>query len=128
MDAEEARERLEQEKHRLSVLGEDIHEQGLTSESLTESLGELSSLSIHQADVGTEMFNREQDLSILEEIEAELAEITRAIRRLDDGTYGRCEACGDKIPDERLEVVPATRFCLKDQATAEGSLQPPPTR
>jgi DnaK suppressor protein len=126
MEAEEARQRLEKEKARLVTMQEDIDEQGHTSESLTESLGELSSLSIHQADLGTEMFNRERDLSILEEIEAELADVAHAIRRIDDGTYGICEACGAPIPDSRLEAVPAARFCLKDQAAAEGSAESPP--
>jgi hypothetical protein len=40
--------------------------------------------------------------------------------RLARGQYGRCEHCGRPIPDERLEAVPATRFCADDQALGEG--------
>src|SRR5207302_7064081 len=92
---------------------------GLTRETEDESLSELSSLDQHPADVGTETFNRERDLSILESVEAELADVEHALRRLDDGTYGTCEACGKPIGDERLEAQPAARFCLADQSAAE---------
>jgi RNA polymerase-binding transcription factor DksA len=91
----------------------------LHDESEDESLGELSSMDQHQADVGTETFNRERDLAILENVEAELADIEHALKRLDDGSYGRCEACGKPIGDDRLEAMPAARFCLDDQAVAE---------
>ncbi|MDQ3757268.1 MAG: TraR/DksA C4-type zinc finger protein [Actinomycetota bacterium] len=119
MDADAARNRLVEERERLDNLRNDFAGDGLTAESEEASLGELSSLDQHQADVGTETFNRERDLSILENIEAELADVEHAIRRLDDGTYGTCEACGKLIDDARLEAVPAARFCLEDQAHAE---------
>ncbi|MBA2281505.1 MAG: TraR/DksA C4-type zinc finger protein [Acidimicrobiia bacterium] len=51
------------------------------------------------------------DASDLEEVEAELADVERALQRLDDGTYGVCEACGEPIDDERLAAHPATRAC-----------------
>ncbi|MGQ0617796.1 MAG: TraR/DksA family transcriptional regulator [Acidimicrobiia bacterium] len=62
-------------------------------------------------------------LSILEQIEAEFADIDRALERLDRGTYGRCEACHEPIGDERLEALPAARFCLRHQADAEAGAQ-----
>ena len=92
----------------------DLHN---TSEQA--SLGELSNLDQHQADIGTETFDRERDLSLLEQVEAELADIEHALERLEEGTYGTCEACGKPIGDERLEAVPAARFCLADQDKAE---------
>ena len=117
MDADQARSRLTEERDRLQALREGFDD--LNAESEEASLGELSSLDQHQADVGTETFNRERDLAILENVEAELGDIDHAIRRLDDGTYGTCEACGKPIDDARLEAMPAARFCLEDQATAE---------
>lgn len=117
MDADEARTRLTQERQRLESLREGFDD--LNAESEEASLGELSSVDQHQADIGTETFNRERDLSILENVEAELADIEHAIRRLDEGTYGTCEACGKPIDDARLEAIPAARFCLEDQAVAE---------
>ncbi|MGH9155403.1 MAG: TraR/DksA C4-type zinc finger protein [Acidimicrobiales bacterium] len=119
MQNDEARDHLEQERARLQSLRDDFHAEGLTSESENDSLSELSSVEQHQADVGTETFNRERDLSILETVEAELDDVEHALRRLDDGTYGTCEACGRAIDDGRLEALPAARFCLADQSLAE---------
>src|SRR4051794_40926218 len=119
MDADEARRRLEAERVRLDQVKSDFDAENLTEESEDENLSELSGLDQHQADIGTETFEREKDLSILEQIEAELADVEHALRRLDDGTYGTCEACGNPIGEERLEAMPATRFCVNDQAEAE---------
>ena len=119
MDTDRARPLLTQERDRLLGLRDDFVAQGLTSESEEDSLSELSSVDQHQADVGTETFHREADLSILERVEAELDEVEHALRRLDDGTYGTCEACGKPIGEARLEAQPAARFCLEDQALAE---------
>jgi DnaK suppressor protein len=58
-------------------------------------------------------------VSILEQVEAELADVELALRRLDDGTYGTCEACGHPIDDSRLAAKPEARLCLDDQALAE---------
>ncbi len=116
MDAEVARQRLEEERVRLQQVRSDQQE---SDESQSGSLGELSHMDQHQADVGTETFEREKDLSILENVEAELADIEHALARLNDGTYGTCEACGRPIDEARLEALPATRLCLQDQAQAE---------
>ncbi|HVF75821.1 MAG TPA: TraR/DksA C4-type zinc finger protein [Acidimicrobiales bacterium] len=117
MDADEARTRLAEERERLDALRQGFAD--LNAESQEESLAELSSLDQHPADVGTETFEREKDLAILENVEAELADIEHAIRRLDEGTYGTCEACSKPIDDARLEAMPAARFCVEDQAVAE---------
>jgi RNA polymerase-binding transcription factor DksA len=119
MDSDQARPRLAEERDRLQGLRDDFIAQGLTTESEEDSLSELSSVDQHQADVGTETFHREADLSILERVEAELADVEHALRRLDEGTYGICEACGKPISEARLEAQPAARFCLEDQALAE---------
>jgi RNA polymerase-binding transcription factor DksA len=117
MDPDHARARLAEETARLTEIRSSFD--GLNKESESENLGELSSSDQHMADVGTETFDREKDLSILEQIEAELADVEHALRRLDDGTYGTCEACGKVIDDARLEALPAARFCLDDQSKAE---------
>ena len=117
MDPDHARARLAEEAARLGEIRTSFD--GLNKESEMENLGELSSSDQHMADVGSETFEREKDLSILEQVEAELADVEHALRRLDDGTYGTCEACGKTIDDARLEALPAARFCLEDQAVAE---------
>jgi RNA polymerase-binding transcription factor DksA len=51
------------------------------------------------------------DLSILDDVETELADVQLALQRLDDATYGTCEICGGPITDARLAERPATRRC-----------------
>ena len=111
------RQRLIEERERLGGIRNEL--QASRRESQEDSLQELASYDQHQADVGTETFDREKDLSILQEVEGELVDVEHALRRLDEGTYGTCEACGKTIGDDRLEVLPAARFCLQDQAEAE---------
>jgi RNA polymerase-binding transcription factor DksA len=123
MELDHARQRLEEERTRLSEVREGFD--GLHTESEADSLAELSNMDQHPADVGTETFEREKDLSILETVEAELADIEHAMRRIEEGSYGTCEACGKPIGDDRLEVLPAARFCVEDQATAEREARAP---
>ena len=113
------RRRLEEERARLEGVRDTFTDEHLTDESESDSFNELSNLDQHQADTGSETFEREKDLSILEQVEAELSDVENAIRRLDDGSYGTCEACGRPIGEERLEALPAARLCLDDQSTAE---------
>jgi RNA polymerase-binding transcription factor DksA len=119
MDNDLARQRLADERERLVGVRTTFDDEGLTEQSESDSLSELSAYDQHQADVGTETFEREKDLSILEQVEAELADVEHALRRLDDGTYGTCEVCGRPIPEERLEAIPTARLCLEHQAEAE---------
>jgi RNA polymerase-binding transcription factor DksA len=120
MNPEQARQRLEAERVRLEQVRETFDDEHLTDESESDSLGELTGgLDQHQADVGTETFEREKDLSILENVESELADIDHALRRIAEGTYGTCEACGRPISEDRLEAMPAARLCVDDQVAAE---------
>ena len=118
MDPQYARDRLQEEKSRLEGIRAGFDDDELRSESEQDHVNE-STQAQHQADIGTETFNRERDLSVLESIEAELSDVEHALRRIDDGTYGTCEACGRPIGDDRLEALPAARFCLADQSAAE---------
>ena len=119
MDSEQVRPRLTEERARLEGLRDDFVTQGLTAESEEDSLSELSSVDQHQADVGTETFHREADLSLLERVEAELADVEHALRRLDEGTYGICENCGRQISKERLEARPEATLCIDCQRQRE---------
>lgn len=114
-----ARRRLRDELARLESVQSALLGEALDRESETESVAETASIDQHQADLGTETFERERDQSLLEDVEREIDDVLRALVRVDRGTYGRCEACGRQIPDERLSAVPAARFCLEHQAAAE---------
>jgi RNA polymerase-binding transcription factor DksA len=108
IDSEEVRARLEAERTRLSGLVDGMRSEGL-DQTEAEQTGELSHYDQHPADQGSETFEREKDLSILESLEDELAEIEAALVRLDDGTYGVDEVTGQPIDPERLEVHPTAR-------------------
>ena len=121
MEPDDAHDRLTEERTRLEQIRRGFDAEHLHAESEDESTSELSHLAQHSADVGSETFEREKDFSILEQVEAELADVDRALRRLDDGTYGTCEACGHPIGDDRLEAMPAARFCVSHQSEAEAN-------
>ncbi|HEX2381818.1 MAG TPA: TraR/DksA C4-type zinc finger protein [Acidimicrobiales bacterium] len=121
MDQDDVRQRLAEERDRLEAVRAGFDAEHLHDESEDESMSELSHLAQHSADVASETFEREKDFSILEQVEAELADVERALRRIDDGGYGKCEACGAEIGDDRLEAMPATRFCITHQTQAEAT-------
>ena len=90
------------------------------STSATEAAArELSTVDQHPAEAATETLERELDLGVLQSVEGELREVTAALERLDAGTYGNCEVCGRPIAEGRLEAMPATRYCVEDQAKVE---------
>lgn len=64
------------------------------------------------ADSAQATAGRSEAISRIEQLHAIYAEITAALDRMDEETYGRCERCGEAIPVERLEAVPTTRLCV----------------
>jgi DnaK suppressor protein len=76
--------------------------------------GELSSAAgdQHLADHASEMVDREVDVSLEENAEQIVYEIDRALTKIDDGTYGQCSRCGQRIPAERLDAVPYATLCV----------------
>lgn len=120
----EIKTRLEDERRRLTTLIAESDENPVARESQGDWVEELSSYDQHPADQGTETFEQEKAMSMLEQHQAELADIERALKRLDEGSYGRCEACGKEIPQARLEARPAARFCVDDQKSVEQGLHP----
>jgi DnaK suppressor protein len=117
MDMTAARERLEREKERLRALIGNMAEDN--NEGERNGADELATVDQHPADAGSETFEREKDMAILNNLEEQIAEIEKALARVDEGTYGTCEACGKPIGDERLEVVPTARYCVEDQGARE---------
>ena len=64
------------------------------------------------ADSGQVAAEQGENKVLAAQLRAELDEVDRALAKLDDGTYGRCETCGEPIAPARLEAVPTTRFCI----------------
>jgi DnaK suppressor protein len=109
------RKRLEAERVRLEGVRDNLRrDQGDGAIA-----AELSSFDQHPGDLGSETFEYEKNASLLEQVEAELGEIEAAFQRVRHGSYGVCQACGRRIAAARLQALPATRFCVDDQARAE---------
>jgi RNA polymerase-binding transcription factor DksA len=64
------------------------------------------------ADSGQVAAEQGENKVLAAQLRAELDEVERALGKLDEGTYGRCEVCGEEIASARLEAMPATRFCI----------------
>ncbi len=77
-----------------------------------ENSGSLSNTPIHMADLGTDNFEQEFTLSLIQNEEQVLEEIAEALNRINHGTYGKCEECGSPIPKARLQALPYTRHCV----------------
>src|SRR5262245_60057968 len=84
-----------------------------------ETSGGLSNAPLHPADLGSDTFEQEVSLSLLQNENGQLAEVIAALRRLDDGAFGRCEECKGPISLERLRAVPYARLCIECARDAE---------
>lgn len=78
-----------------------------------DSGGELSSMPIHMAELGSDNFEQEFTLSLVETEEGTLEAIDAALKRIEQGTYGKCTGCGGVIPKTRLNAIPYTPLCIK---------------
>ena len=108
VDESAIRERLEHERDRVGELISELRGEGLDEEEAAQS-GDLTHYDQHPADQGSELFEREKDLAILEGLESDLAEIEAALQRLDEGTYGLDEVTGKPIDPARLDALPTAR-------------------
>jgi RNA polymerase-binding transcription factor DksA len=77
-----------------------------------EASGNLSNMPIHMADLGTDNFEQEFTLGLLQNEELLLTEIEAALRRIDQGKFGKCEECQRPIPKARLQALVYTRHCV----------------
>ncbi|HEY8530213.1 MAG TPA: TraR/DksA C4-type zinc finger protein [Paenibacillaceae bacterium] len=85
------------------------------AESWRDASGELSPVDNHPADAGTDLFERGKDLALRERLRLRLEDVEAALRRMDEGKYGICAACGRPIPLARLEAAPETIYCTDHQ-------------
>ncbi len=80
---------------------------------------EASAFGMHQADAGSDAYDRDFALSLLSQEQDSLYEIDEALKRIENGTYGTCEMSGKAIPHARLEALPFTRYTVECQAELE---------
>jgi len=80
---------------------------------------EASAFGMHQADAGSDAYDRDFALSLLSQEQDALYEIDQALKRIELGTYGTCEMSGKPIPRARLEAIPFARFTVECQSQLE---------
>ena len=91
--------------------------------SRQNAAGDLSNMPIHMADIGSDNYEQEFMIDLIQNEEAEVRQIDEALERIQDGTFGECGSCGKRIPKERLKVIPYTTMCVdckKDEEIAAG--------
>jgi RNA polymerase-binding protein DksA len=119
-EQEKYRQRLVELKNRLRG---DLN--GLAAEALRktggEASGNLSNTPVHLADLGTDNFEQELSMTLLENNQQLLDEIDSALKRIDDGTFGKCEACGKDIAAGRLQALPYARYCIDCSRRLQGT-------
>ncbi|MGA5300691.1 TraR/DksA family transcriptional regulator [Nucisporomicrobium flavum] len=112
-----SRSEAESEKIRVALVERRDELQAEYDQSLTE-ITELQrerladSAGDDQADTGTKTFEREQEITLANNLLERITQVERAIERLGEGNYGWCERCGNAIPVERLAAFPVATLCV----------------
>lgn len=114
---------LEQQKAKLLALKDTLLDSmnGVAKDSLRSRAegSEASAFGMHQADAGSDAYDRDFALSLLSQEQDSLYEIDEALKRVETGSYGICEMSGKPIPHARLEALPFTRYTVECQAEIE---------
>ncbi len=114
---------LRKQKKRLLVLRDAMLDSmnGVAQDTLRARAenNEASAFGMHQADAGSDSYDRDFALSLLSQEQDALYEIDEALKRIELGTYGVCEMSGKSINHERLEAIPFTRFTVECQSQIE---------
>ena len=105
------RRRLEAELTELRGQRDELEE--ATEASLADATGEVG-FDEEFADTGSFTFERERDLSLVDNAKDLIEKVEQALARIDAGGFGRCEACGGPIEGERLDALPYATLCLAD--------------
>jgi RNA polymerase-binding protein DksA len=106
---DQLKERLEAERERL------VHELAQLNVNGQENLG----YSTHMADDASAAFDQARDLALRGSMERTLHAVQEALGRFDEGTYGLCGECGQRIDPARLKAIPHALLCLDCQRRLE---------
>ena len=114
---------MKQQRQRLMALRDTILDSmaGVAKDTLRSRPegSEASAFGMHQADAGSDAYDKDFALSLLSQEQDALYEIEEALKRIDAGTYGICEMSGKPIPQLRLEALPFARFTVQCQSDLE---------
>ncbi len=114
LDREYFRRKLLEEKERLARQLDRFRERGM-GRAEPEVSRELSSYDNHPADDGSTTYERGKDLGLMGNAHLLLGRVDDALRKMEEGTYGWCDACGGPIEPGRLEAVPYAALCYRCQ-------------
>lgn len=87
--------------------------------SQKDASGDISGYTYHMADVATDTYDREFSVGLASNERQALYELSDALKKIEDGTYGVCEECKSLIAKNRLKAVPYARLCVKCQEKRE---------
>ena len=93
------------------------------SNNRRDAAGDLSSMPIHMADLGSDNYEKEFTLGLIESERTLLREIDEALARIDNRTYGICEATGQSIGKARLKAQPWVKYCYEYMLAQESGRQ-----
>jgi DnaK suppressor protein len=110
VDTESLRQRLLDERRRVLDAIDNIHTEN--PGSIGEETEELGFQDNHLGDIATATFDREMASTLEENSTHVLVEIDAALVRIESGTFGICQRCGNPIGDERLEALPWATLCI----------------
>jgi len=116
-ETDELRERLLAERTDLRAQFQELEESSFSSNQ-TDLTGEMG-FDEEYADAGTATFEREKDLSLVNNLRDLMDRIDKALAKMDDGSYGLCDRCGKPIEKLRLKALPYANLCLKDKQAEE---------
>ena len=101
------------EKRREILRNVNEFEDEALKKSRLDAAGDLSSMPIHMADIGTDNYEQEFALGLMDSERKLLREIDDALERVEQETYGICEGTGKPIPKARLEAQPWAKYCIE---------------
>ncbi len=114
MKTEHFRKKLDAEKARLETEMGGVGRRNLSVPGDWEAIPSETGTEADLADQADVVMSRETNTSILADLEARYDSVLSALSRMEKKTYGKCEVCGEKIEEERLEADPSATTCKKD--------------
>jgi RNA polymerase-binding protein DksA len=110
IDVLQLKQRLETERNRLLEEKDKVGHRAIRRNG--EVLSAESQYDDHMAELGTDAFERERDLASMDSVGNLLEDVEIALRKIEEGTYGTCDTCGESISAARLEALPHAALCL----------------
>ena len=116
-ELQELKEKLLAERKDLQAQLDELEQSSFGSDQ-SEISGEMG-FDEEYADAGTATFERERDLSLVNNLRDLMERIDKALAKMDEGTYGLCDRCGKPIEKLRLKALPYANLCIKDKQAEE---------